>query len=508
VTGAGAPLRRFFFRPPPVRVRREEALRAALLRRVLVVGSVAYVLFVVFGWWTIPDPLTFTLLAVEGAIAIGAGSVLHAKGRITAATALLLALSSHPAAFAMKAYGVASPAGSLFLPTIVLCGLLVGRRFLAGWTIVCSAVVAWVAARFEPYPFWTVAFWSGTFVATAWLVSHLAATLETTYAASRGHAAALGRILGLAAKKARTADALSAALAAVKDEVECDEARVVREGDPPEDLRGAAHVLAVPLGGTPRGARLLLVRRPERRPFDSEERELARVLAEPVAVAMLFEELSAAERAGAVLEERNRIARDVHDTLAQGFTGIVMQLHAAEEALEGNDAAAALAHVERARDLARSSLKAARRTVLAIRPEDAPRENLAAAIERLAREMTRGTSVGVRAETEGALKPLGAPAEAELLSIAREAITNALRHAAPSEIRATLRYAPDAVTLEIGDNGRGSATGVESADEPGLGASGLRERASRIGAALAIESRPGTGTLVRVVVPTKRGENE
>lgn len=489
----------------PARARREASLRAELLARVLVAAAAAEALFVALGWMTALDRATYATLAIEGAVAIPVAFLFLRRGRVPHATALLLAVSSHPAAFAMKAYGVASPAGSLFLVTIVLCGLLVGGWFLSAWTAICCAVVAWVAAASAgpggPFPLDSVLFWIAAFVVTSALVGAMARRLEGAHAVSRGQAAALARLLGLALDRARTEDALPAALAAVAAETGAGRAAVERPGAAVASASANSGAeVRVPLEGAGRPLGTLVLARETHDPFSAEEAALARALAQPVAAALLLADLAAAERDAAVLEERNRIGREIHDSLAQGFTGIVLQLHAAEAALP-DDLAAAREHLSRARELGRESLDAARRSVWALRPPSLGREGLAAAVERLAREITAGTGIAVRAEMEGAIAALPAEVDAELRGIAREAITNAVRHAAPSEIRTSVRFAADSVTLEIGDNGRGEGEGAEPRSEPGFGATSLRERVSKIGGKLAVDSRPGAGTRVRVDVP-------
>jgi len=477
---------------------RESSLRYEFL---IVVHAIAALAFVI--WpptaWTSGDSGVF--LSIEFLVGFAASAILRARGRVTSAAVIMLVLSSHAAAFAMKAQGVASPAGGLFLISIILCGLLLGRWFVLTWTIICVGVVVWVALEESrggtPFPRRPVTFWVGLIVVTALLMGSLARRLERAFALARGHASAMTRILALATSGARTEEAKSAALSAIAGELGADHTSLVRAGESAGRSDSAA--LRVPLAHGRRNlGEIVLERRSGT--FSPDEVELARSLAQPVAVALLLADLAAVEREAAVLEERNRIGRDIHDSLAQGFTGVILQCQAAAAALPA-DVAAATAHLARARDLARASLEEARRSVWALRPSALGREGLAAAVERLAREITAGTGIAVRAEMEGAIVELPEAVDVELRGVAREAIVNAVRHAEAREIRTSVRYGPGVVAVEIGDDGRGAAAMTAASSEPGFGATSLRERVSRIGGRLTVDSRPGEGTRVRVEVP-------
>jgi len=201
------------------------------------------------------------------------------------------------------------------------------------------------------------------------------------------------------------------------------------------------------------------------------------------------------QQRNAIVPERTRFARDIHDTLAQGFTGIMMQLNAAGQRLEG-DATDARAHIEKARELATASLEEARRSVSALRI-DPLSGSLLGAIEQIGRKLTSDSGVRLDTELEGQPYALPDQCEANLLRIAQEALTNAVRHSGTERLGIRLAYRTGSVVLEIGDRGRGMS-GVEPA---GFGVDGMRERTRQIGGEIQILSGPGRGTRIIVTVP-------
>jgi len=211
----------------------------------------------------------------------------------------------------------------------------------------------------------------------------------------------------------------------------------------------------------------------------------------------LFEVSRAAEeqQRHAIVAERTRFARDIHDTLAQGFTGIMMQLNAAEQRLQG-DSMDARAHIEKARELATASLEEARRSVSALRV-DPLSGSLLGAIEQIGRRLTSDSGIQVDTKLEGQPCALSEQCEANLLRIAQEALTNAVRHSGTERLRIRLAYRTGSVVLEVGDSGRGMS-GVEPS---GFGVDGMRERARQIGGEIQILSDPGRGTRIIVTVP-------
>ena len=201
-------------------------------------------------------------------------------------------------------------------------------------------------------------------------------------------------------------------------------------------------------------------------------------------------------RQEALSEERNRMARELHDTLAQGFTGVVIQLEAAEDILTLNTETAR-AHILRARSLARESLSEARRSALALRLQALKDSDLPTALARFAAHLTAGTSVQAEFVLHGTARALPPEKEDNLLRITQEALTNVLRHANARRVRIDLSYNPRHVRLSIEDDGQG----LNSVSGNGLGLKTMRERAEIIGGELSVSSRPGEGTRIDALVP-------
>jgi signal transduction histidine kinase len=198
------------------------------------------------------------------------------------------------------------------------------------------------------------------------------------------------------------------------------------------------------------------------------------------------------ERRKAILEERNRLARDIHDTLAQGFAAILMQLQAAQR--ESEDVPAAVASkLETAVDLARSHMIEARRSVSALRPIMGEGEDLSVAFKRMTDMARRTSEVPIELELDD-LPRYGDAIEREIVGIAQEALTNAVRHAKARQI--TVRAASVrsiGFRLSVADDGRGIARELRRG---GFGMTSMQERANRIGASLTVVTAPRLGTEV------------
>src|SRR5262249_19845415 len=210
------------------------------------------------------------------------------------------------------------------------------------------------------------------------------------------------------------------------------------------------------------------------------------------------QELVEEQREAAILKERTRMARDIHDTLAQGFTGVIVQMEAAEEALLDDDQVHAVRHVSRARELARDSLGEARRSVHALRPQALEKAAFADALQAIIKNTAAGTALRTEFRITGNPRELAPAVEVNLLHIGQDALTNALKHAAATTLRARLNYDSDAVYLELRDNGVGFVDGM---NDGGIGLIGMRERADQIGATVKVTSEPGKGTKVTAVSP-------
>ena len=202
-----------------------------------------------------------------------------------------------------------------------------------------------------------------------------------------------------------------------------------------------------------------------------------------------------------VLEERARLAREIHDTLAQGFVGISSQLDAVALSMP-KDNSRARQYLDTARKMARHSLTEARRAVMDLRASVLEGRDLAAALNSGAQMWTAGSGVEVEVNVSGESKTLPEDMEQNLLRIAQEAVTNVLKHAGASKVWVKLHMEARKLYLRIADNGRGFEHQDAFSPEDGhFGLLGMRERAHRLGGELHLASHPGEGTEVEVTVP-------
>jgi signal transduction histidine kinase len=206
-------------------------------------------------------------------------------------------------------------------------------------------------------------------------------------------------------------------------------------------------------------------------------------------------------RVALVGAERARIARDLHDTLEQGFTAAALHMKAAEQQLPSD--APARKHLATARQIVRHVHSDAHHFIWDLREGGPGDETLPAALARVLKEVQATNQLHIALAVEGKPRPLEAAVETTLFRIAQEALTNTLKHAAATRVDVTLTYDQDAVTLTVIDDGRGMPA------EPGgarhLGLIGMQERAERIGAAVAISSGPAGGVKVEVRAPGAHG---
>jgi hypothetical protein len=202
-------------------------------------------------------------------------------------------------------------------------------------------------------------------------------------------------------------------------------------------------------------------------------------------------------RLQAVLEERERLAHEIHDTLAQSFAGIGFQLQAIRKAIP-SEKPGLLQQVDLARALVRHSHKEARRSLEPLSPELPEEIDLLTSLESSARTMVEGGSVEVTAASTGAPHPIPPKISASLLRIGQEAVANAVRHAEPSHLDISLAYNIGFVRLAVKDDGCGF---VKSGNLLGFGLRGMRKRSATLSAKLDIVSQPGEGTRVEVTAP-------
>lgn len=209
-------------------------------------------------------------------------------------------------------------------------------------------------------------------------------------------------------------------------------------------------------------------------------------------------ELAASHHAAGVMAERERMAREIHDTLAQGFTSVIMLTQTAAADLRREDAAAASARIELAERTARDNLAEARALVAAFAPVDLAGTTLVDALGRLARRFSAETGVLVDVVLPPGRVPVSREAEVVLLRAAQEALTNVRRHADAGHVQLVLRDATsDGVVLEVVDDGRG----ISPAAAEGFGLRGMRDRVASGGGTVDVATAAHGGTRVRVHLP-------
>jgi len=260
---------------------------------------------------------------------------------------------------------------------------------------------------------------------------------------------------------------------------------------------GVITILIVPMSIAGRVEAVIGVRFTQKRVFSADELELAQALANQAMLAMQLIRLSAECRESAVIAERNRMARDIHDTLAQGFTGVIMQLEAVRGAIAQNDLAEATVRVERAGDLARVGLGEARRSVLALRPGSLQDTSLRLALDGLLKRMTSGSSLQAEFQLEGDDLTMPAEWEEGLLRIAQESLTNTIKHAKAKNFRATLTFGAKETQFRLVDDGSGFDL---HADHEGFGLVGMKERVDQMRGQFILRSMPGQGTEIQIIL--------
>ncbi len=212
-------------------------------------------------------------------------------------------------------------------------------------------------------------------------------------------------------------------------------------------------------------------------------------------------ELAASERSAGVLAERQRLAREIHDTLAQGFISVVTHLEAADQALD-SDLSAARRHIGQATATARESLGQARRVVQDLRPEVLEGSSLVEAVQREADKWSERTGVAAAVTTTGTPLPLPPETEVTLLRAVQESLANVHRHAGARQVSITLSYMPDRVLLDVQDDGRGfDPTSNLQSGGGGFGLTAMRQRAAALAGTVYVESSPDEGTTIVVELP-------
>lgn len=212
-------------------------------------------------------------------------------------------------------------------------------------------------------------------------------------------------------------------------------------------------------------------------------------------------ELAEAERHAGILDERQRLSRDIHDTLTQGFASIVMFLEAADASLVRDNPARR--HVARALRSARANLRESRRVVRALRPEVLEEATLPVAASRTVEQLADESGILADFVVTGTVVPLQPARETALLRVLQEALANVRRHARATAVTVTLSYMDGLVVLDVQDDGVGfaPARGTTQAVPSGVGLQSMRERVEDLDGTVVVESTPGAGTTVVVQIP-------
>jgi two-component system NarL family sensor kinase len=264
--------------------------------------------------------------------------------------------------------------------------------------------------------------------------------------------------------------------------------------------RGLKYHASIPLYAQQKQLGVLNVASPDWRELSPQDLRLLYTVGDMLSIAIERARLFARSTQMGAIEERNRLAREIHDTLAQGLAGISLQLEAAEALLEnGANPAKVQANIHRALSLAQMNLEEARRSVLDLRAAPLEGQTLADALERLAQEIASGTKLQIRFEMVGGNRRLPIRVEAGLYRIAQEALANVVQHAAAQHASLQLESTPTLVRLVIEDDGHGFDPAQLPSGRYGL--VGLKERAKLLQGKLSLESDPGGGTRVEVTIP-------
>jgi signal transduction histidine kinase len=265
--------------------------------------------------------------------------------------------------------------------------------------------------------------------------------------------------------------------------------------DPAPDVL-AEFLLIVTVQTAAIGVGILLTARSE--PEERKREELVeRLEAALHENAGLHAQLVAQARESGAQDERQRLAGEIHDTLAQGLAGIITQLQAAERSARVQGGAGE--HVARALRLARSSLTEARRSVQALAPQELGRAHLPDALRTLTEQWSEDQGISARMEVTGIREPLSPAIEVSLFRVAQESLTNVAKHAEASRVGVTLSYTGTEVLLDVRDDGRGFAKEAGT----GFGLTSMRQRIRGVSGHVEVQSAPGEGTSIRAGRPAR-----
>lgn len=213
--------------------------------------------------------------------------------------------------------------------------------------------------------------------------------------------------------------------------------------------------------------------------------------------------LATAQHKAGVLEERQRLAREIHDTLAQDFASIIVHLERAEQ-INHLDGSPAKGHIDLARSVAREGLEESRRMMAALRPEILEQRALPEALGRVCAQWSRRAGIESKLWVTGTPVPLHPEIELAVLRGVQEALTNVARHSGARTTAVTLSYMEDLIVLDVQDDGKGFVPATGGDSRSGYGLQGMRERAQGLQGSLMVESVPGEGTTISLTLPILR----
>ncbi len=257
------------------------------------------------------------------------------------------------------------------------------------------------------------------------------------------------------------------------------------------------------IGGMPLG--LLCLLSAERSDFDPEELEHAQAISQQATLAIQLTHLAEEAKQAALISDRNRMAREIHDTLAQSFGGIVIQLQAAESC--NSEPHKARNHISSAQKLAEAGLNEARRTVWLLHQGDLTDQDFPRLLTKIIEQMTAHTDLRVSIDVTGTPSALVPGISTNLVRIVQESIHNILRHAQATTSHIRLIYKPGQICLSIRDNGCGFDPQQLQQCQEGFGLTGMQQRARNLKTHLHINSRLGYGTEILLTVPLKPASN-
>ncbi|HLJ55062.1 MAG TPA: GAF domain-containing sensor histidine kinase [Chthonomonadaceae bacterium] len=263
--------------------------------------------------------------------------------------------------------------------------------------------------------------------------------------------------------------------------------------------KGAKTLLAVPLISGHDFIGVFTLLDTDQRTYRPEELELAQALAQQAVLAIQLTRLADHRRKADVLEERNRIAREIHDTLAQAFSGILLQLRVAQR-ISSQQPQDAWALIEHVCEIAHEGLAEARRSVWDLQPEAMEYCDVVAALAQHVKRTAANSSANLELRVHGTARELPPSVGMDLVRIGQEAITNAIRHGEAEIVHIDLTFEPRRLVLRIQDSGKGYDVNHQP-ERVGFGLIGMSQRAERLGGKFTIVSQPGQGTEVAVVAP-------